>query len=152
MCVAHRRRLQNMISDTANDNLRISNEDGLVDSAETQPPANIGSNDFEELILYQLRMDKKSQIFTSKVFPLTVAEDFVYHSGLLEAIVADTTGDVIKLQLDLGVERSDCRTVKQMMAKYRFGTVWQLINPDFHMENRDKNTMYLRYEYFIEYF
>lgn len=115
----------------------------------TPPPVNDASDDFEEIILYQMTLSKVSETFTAKVIQLTAVEDPIYDSGFLDTVVADTTGDVIKLRLDLGVECPASSTLKGVMKKFRFGTVWKLRNPDFIMENGDESTMYIRYQKFV---
>lgn len=111
------------------------------DKSINDTPVNQGSDDLEEIILYQMTLAKVSKIFTAKVIQLTVVEDSVFDSGYVETIVADTTGDVIKLRLNLTTENG---YAKELLKKFRFGTVWKLPNPDFRMENGDESTMYIR--------
>lgn len=139
MCVAHRQRFKNMLSLPAA-GIGEHNGDQIMDKTST----NQDTDHFEEIILYQMTVAKVSKIFTAKVIQLTVVEDSMFASGYVETIVADTTGDVIKLQLDLGVDRPEYG--KELLRKYRFGTVWKLPNPDFRMKNGDESTMYIRYD------
>lgn len=140
VCVSHRQRLKMMLSDPATKilaELNAQNTDSIL-------PANIDLDDFDEIVLYQMTYAKVSEIFTLKVIELTVVEDSMYDSGFFETVVADKTRDVIRLRLDLGAARPDSHAEMVLMKKFRFGTVWKLRNPDFHMENGDESTMYIR--------
>lgn len=146
-CIAHRRRLKNMLWDPATASLaQLTTGDQSMNS--TSPSPNDNCDEYEELILHQLTMTKVSQKFTAKMIQLTLVEDSVYNSGYFETIVADTTGDVIKLQVNLGAERPDNHRLKGLMQKLRFGTVWKLRNPDFYMDNGNESTMFIRYDNF----
>ncbi len=150
-CIPHRRRLKNMLSDKATESLaQLTGDDENMDSMPQL--ANVNCDDYEELILYQLTVSNTSRKFTSKTIQLTVVEDSLYSSGYFETIVADTTGDVIKLQVNLGTERPENHRLKGLMRKFRFGTVWKLRNPDFYMENGDESTMFIRYDNFVFFF
>lgn len=144
VCVSHRRLLNNFLANPASSfPTQVEGEEN-IDADVT--PNNNNYDDFEEIVLYQMTLSKKSELFTSKAIKLTVVEDSLYSlkSGFVEMVVADITDDVVKLQLDLGASSRDSRTVKELMKKFSFGTVWSLKNPDFHMENGDEDTMYIR--------
>lgn len=141
--------LKNLLSDPALAVLAQIEGENTNSTLSSSNNNNDDSENFDEIILYQMTLAKTSEVFTSKVIRLTVVEDSLYSktSGFFEMVVADATDDVIKLQLDLGTNTPDDHTVKELMKKFRFGTVWSLTNPDFHMENGDEKTMYIRYEY-----
>lgn len=144
--VPHRRLLKNMLLDPIVAVIMAQNDtDQSMDDVTGSSPEK-DSNNFEEIILYQMTMANESRKFTSKVIQLTSVEDPVYISGNFETIVADTTGDVIKLHLDVGAEcKENSVLLKELFKKFRFGTVWKLQNPEFHMENADESTMCIRY-------
>lgn len=144
VCVLHRHQLMNLLLDAATDAFIVERNDH--NSVATRLPLNNDSDAFEEIVLYQMTFYQKSDIFTAKVLHITVVEDSIYHCGYIETVVADKTDDVIKLKLDVGVDTPNSRTVTELMKQFRFGTVWQLRNPDFHIENGDESKMYIRYE------
>lgn len=135
-----------MLSDPASAAFAQVNCDESMDTMDHRPSNNNDSDDFEEIILYQMTMTDKPGKFTSKVMRLTVAEDSLYTENHFETIVADTTGDVIKLRLDVGVDRPSNQRLQELMKQFRFGTEWKLPNPDFYMDSRGDSTMYIRYD------
>lgn len=137
-----------MLSDPATAVLAEHN-DKNTDS--NRRPVKNGSDNCEEIVLYQMTFARVSETFTAKVIQLTVVEDSMYDSGFLETVVADKIGDVIRLQLDVGAVPPDNRTLMKLMRKFRFGTVWKLRSPDFHIGHGDESTMYIRYVNVIGY-
>lgn len=138
MCVPHRRMLKKLLSDPASTILTKLDDNQNTNS--TLPSANNNdeeAKDFEQIILYQMTLSKMSEVFTSKVIELTVVEDSLFSkiSGLFVMVVADTTGDVIKLQIDLGTNSPDNHLLKELMKKFRFGTVWCLRYEVIRYEN-----------------
>lgn len=147
MCIRHRRLLQYYSADRISKGLIPLDIDDYDDDVDNDYGLN-DIDDFEEIILYQMTMKNKSARFTSKFIQLMVVEDsfFSVLTGLFEMVVADTTEDVIILQMDLGTVNPDIHTVQKLMRKFRFGTVWNLKDPDFHMEKGNDLDMYIRYE------
>lgn len=140
-----------MLSDPSFESLVQLTFDDSTNSTLSSQALNNQCDNYEELILHQMTMVKVSRTHTSKMIQLTVVEDCIYNSsGYFETIGADTTGDVIKLQMNLGTERPEDHRLKELMRKFRFGTVWKLLNPDFVMENGDESTMFIRYEIVVQ--
>lgn len=136
VCVPHRRMLEKLLSDPASTILTKLDDNQNTNS--TLPSANNNdeeAKDFEQIILYQMTLSKMSEVFTSKVIELTVVEDSLFSkiSGLF-------------VMIDLGTNSPDNHLLKELMKKFRFGTVWCLRNPDFRIENGDEKSMYIRYE------
>ncbi|KAG4067322.1 hypothetical protein HA402_000313 [Bradysia odoriphaga] len=112
-CVEHRRRLKDMLSDPA-----VASLVQLIPDNNTSPiPSPLNCDDYEELILHQMTMTKVSRAHTSKMIQLTMVEDFIYSSSRFETVVADTTGDVIKLLVNLGAERPENHRLKEIDAE-----------------------------------
>lgn len=145
MCVPHRRRLKTLVGDAGTDDCEMDvNQNMDIASVYRR------TDDYEEIILHQMTLTKVSKKFAMKVIQLTVVENSIFCGGMddsgyhIETIVADTTGDVIKLQLDLGAERPSFETLKRLMNRFRFGTDWKLLDPHFHVESGDDSGMYIR--------
>lgn len=149
MCVPHRQLLKSMLLDpiVADIMTQIDTDQSMDNVTRSSTSSEMDANNFEEIILYQMTIANESRKFTSKVIQLTAVEDPVYIPGSFETIVADTTGDVIKLHLDVGAKcKENFVLLKALFRKFRFGTVWKLHDPEFHMKKEDESTMCIRYE------